>query len=353
MLQIFNYSLVKNHGAGGTYDINIDGDIVDAPTQEMYRLFWGDETSVSFRSFRNEIQAANPSVLNVYVNTTGGHVGDALAMHDYLKELESKGVTVNRIGRGIIASAGTYLILGGAMTENSLMMIHNIQMSVWGDIVQCENQVKAGRKFNDLINELYVKVTGKDAKTIGNWMNNETWFTADEAKKNNFVTTVTNKASFTNSIKPEQWPFKDKGILNQYNSFTQLNNEDMDLKKVEEAIKNGFSQFFGNSLPKEFKLPENATTEFATALVNALKPELLTEEKVTEIANKAVEDATAGDAEELGKVFVNKTEMKNLQETIIKNLGGKTTGADTTVIDKVEKAMPKNRFAGKTFFTEA
>ncbi len=48
-LQIFNYQMVNQ--ADGSVDIHIDGDIVDSPTQEIYRNFWGDETSVSFKSF--------------------------------------------------------------------------------------------------------------------------------------------------------------------------------------------------------------------------------------------------------------------------------------------------------------
>ena len=121
-LQIFNFSLQNQ--TDGVVDIHIDGDIVDSPTQEIYRNFWGDETSVSFRSFRNQIESASPKSLNVYINSTGGHVGDAMAMHDYLNELAGKGVKINKIGRGIIASAATYLLVGenSSMTENSMLM---------------------------------------------------------------------------------------------------------------------------------------------------------------------------------------------------------------------------------------
>lgn len=351
-LQIFNYSISNQDNA--SVDIHIDGDIVDSPTQEMYKNFWGDETSVSFRSFRNEIDAVKPKVLNVYVNSTGGHVGDAMAMHDYLAELERKGTTVNRIGRGIIASAAVYLILNGSMTENSMMMIHNISMIVAGDIVQCENQVKAGRKFNDVIKNLFINQTGKPAETVAAWMNKETWFTAKEAKDNGFISNVTGQANFTNSIKPELWPFQNTAILNSYNSFTIKKEEEMDIKKIEDAITNGFSKFFGNSLPKEFKMPDNAAKDFATEIANALKGEMLTEDKVKEIANKAVEEATAGDAEELGKVFVNKTEMTELKDEIIKSIGNKSTETPEDKTKVVAGAgVAKNRFAGKTFFNEA
>lgn len=347
-LQIFNYAIQNQ--ADGSADIHIDGDIVDSPTQEIYRNFWGDETSVSFRSFRNQIDALGVKTLNLYVNSTGGHVGDAMAMHDYLQELENKGVTINRIGRGIIASAATYLLLGknSSMTSNSMMMIHNVQMMVAGDIAQCENQVKAGRKFNNIIRDFYANKTGKPAETITGWMNKETWFTAQEAKDNGFVSNIAGESKFTNSIKPELWPYQNTGILTTYNSFTIKNNSEMDFKKIEDAIENGFKKFFGNN--KENKLPDNAAKDFATEIVNALKPELLTEDKVKEIANKAVEDATADDVKTLGETFVNKTELEGFKNEIIKGIGNKSTGEENPKTPGASN--PKNRFSGKTFFNE-
>jgi ATP-dependent protease ClpP protease subunit len=348
-LQIFNYSLQNQ--ADGVVDIHIDGDIVDSPTQEIYRNFWGDETSVSFRSFRNQIESASPKTLNVYINSTGGHVGDAMAMHDYLTELSGKGVKINKVGRGIIASAATYLLVGenSDMTENSMLMIHNVQMVVAGDIVQCENQVKAGRKFNNNIRDMYVKYTNKPSETISGWMNKETWFTAKEAKENGFVKNIIGQASFSNSITPDRWPYQNTSVLNAYNSFTNKNSE-MDIKKITDAIEGGFNKFFSNN--KEFKLPDNAAKDFATEIANALKGELLTEEKVKEIANKAVEEATADDAEELGKVFVNKTELTELKNEIIKSIGNKSEAGDGKDKTVVTPGSAKNRFAGKTFFNE-
>ncbi|MCZ2085379.1 MAG: Clp protease ClpP [Flavobacteriales bacterium] len=346
-LQIFNYSLV-NQG-NNVVDIHIDGDIVDSPTQEIYRNFWGDETSVSFRSFRNQIESAKASEINLYINSTGGHVGDAMAMYDYLKELENKGTKVNRIGRGIIASAATYLLLGNnsTMTENSMLMIHNVQMYVAGDIVQCENQVKAGRKFNDNIKQLYVNNTGKPAETIAAWMNKETWFTAQEAKDNGFVQNISGSVNFTNQIKPELWPYQNEAILNKYNSFTIKNNSEMDVKAITDAIENGFKKFFANQ--KDVKLPDNAAKDFATEIVNALKDAIPNDDKIKEIANQAVSEATADDVKVLEETFVNKKAMEDFKNEVIKTIGNKSNG---TEVKSTTSSNPKNRFAGRTFFNE-
>lgn len=49
-LHIFNYS-VQNQQSDSV-DIYIDGAICDSPTKELLEKFWGDETSTSFKSFR-------------------------------------------------------------------------------------------------------------------------------------------------------------------------------------------------------------------------------------------------------------------------------------------------------------
>lgn len=52
-LPIFNYH-ITNQG-GERLDVYIDGTIVDAESQEMMREWCGNETSVSFKSFRTDI----------------------------------------------------------------------------------------------------------------------------------------------------------------------------------------------------------------------------------------------------------------------------------------------------------
>lgn len=276
LLTVFNYAIFNKNE--GTLDVHIDGDIVDAPTQQLMQDWWGDETSVSFRSFRNQIEQASPKTLNLYVNSGGGHVGDAMAMHDYLQELEAKGVTVNRIGRGIVASAATYLVMGknSSLSENSFFMIHNISMVAYGDINQVENQAKAGRKFNDRIRDFYAEKTGKPVETITAWMNKEKWFTAQEAKDNGFVENVTGEATYTNSIPADKWPFQNQAILNTYNSFIK-NPTDMKFdmqaltNAVTEAVKNCFAPK-AEGQAQEAPKPEDIANAVSGAIANALKP---------------------------------------------------------------------------------
>lgn len=366
-IQVYNYTF-KNQGSG-TLDVHVDGDIVDAPTQEVMRNWWGDETSVSFKSFRDQITGANPSVINLYVNSPGGHVGDAMAMHDYLDELESKGVTVNRKGRGIIASAATYLMMGknSEMSENSMMMIHNVQMMAYGDINQVQNQVNAGKKFNDLVKNFYVNQTGQPKETVSAWMNKETWFNAQEAKDYGFVKNISGQASFKNSIKPEKWPFENKAILNTYNSFTtnkkimkaenitsalvnamknmgivKKSVSDETLNKVCGEIANTFKTEFENSVKTAVDeavknggaaAPVDVIAQVETAIANVLKQEGegSVAHAITNAATEAVNSLVPEKIKNLAtkeEVTAVKNDMKTLSTDVANKLGGKGTASE-------------------------
>jgi len=365
-LSLFNYSFRNQDDS--TVDINIDGYIVDAPTQELLKEFWGDETSVSFKSLRNQIEKANPKTINLFVNSGGGHVGDAMAMHDYLVDLENKGITVNRVGRGIVASAATYLVVGknSSMTENSWFMVHNVQGGIWGDVVVIENYAKTMRKFNNAIRDFYANVSGQEPEQVSALMNKETWMTAKEAKEKGFIKNVTGSQNFSNSIKPEHWPYQNTAVLNAYNSFTS-NNSNMDLKKIGETIENAVNTAFDSLLNKlgikkeDNAAAENAGKEFANAVTNAITESLKgVGDGVDEKIKNAVADALKETPEafkntvtEALKNCVSKDDLKNsldgLKDAIVNKLGNPGNNEKKP---KNEKTGPRNRFSNVEWFPE-
>jgi ATP-dependent protease ClpP protease subunit len=357
-IQIFNYFL-KNQ-ADSTVDIHIDGDIVDSPTQEIMAKFFDDETSTSFKSLRNKIESeTNIKTVNVYINSTGGHVGDAMAIHDYLKELETKGVTVNRRGRGIIASAATYVLMGNnsEMSENSFFMIHNVRGGVWGDINQMENQVKAARKFNDRIRDFYANETSNPPETIASWMNKETFMNATEAKERNFVKGITGEVKFNNSIPADHWQFTNRDVLNVYNSYTQQNQSFMDITKLKEVIKNSFTEVL-KSLGIEAKAEDVKVVEafdaFAANIENAIKQVTAPADALTEEQVKAIVNGMGFMTSDSIKDLVNKQDLtaaleaqrQQIVNDIVKAAGAATPPAATEPPATVNgRKRVKNRFS--------
>lgn len=259
-IQIFNFSI--RNASEDSVDIHIDGDIVDASTQELLKAWLGDETSVSFKSFRNQINSVDARVYNVYINSNGGLVTDAMAMHDFLSELESKGKTVNRIGRGIIASASTYVLMGNnsSITKNSWFMIHNVSGGVWGDVDTVENYATTLRKFNNRSRDFYAEATALRKEDITKMMNSETWLTAQEAVDKGFIKNIVGAQNFTNKIQKDNWQFANMAVLNSYNADVAPDEKDSSIPTTQFNEMKKFFQDLGNEIMnaiKGVKAPEN------------------------------------------------------------------------------------------------
>lgn len=292
--QAFSYK-VENK-ADDTLDVHIDGIIVDAETQQILKDWFGDDTSVSYKSFRDQVTTAKPKTINLFVNSGGGMVTDAMAIRDFLASQEAAGVRVNRTGRGVVASAATFLVMGNnsVLSENSWFMIHNVSGGVYGDVNMIESYARATRKFNDAVSSVYMKATGLSATVIGNMMDQETWMTAQEAKDKGFVKAIEGAATFTNKISPDAWPYSNQAVLNLYNAavkdpkdatsdhttfFTRLNSEFM---KLIDSLKTSITgakadKKFDNLAGKDdiLALVESVLTPFATKFdeaIAAMKP---------------------------------------------------------------------------------
>jgi len=271
-LSIFNYSFNQKDDNA---EIHIDGYIVDAPTQEVLKAAWNDETSVSYKSFRDQLTNINCTTIDIYINSGGGHVGDAMAIHDLLVDLQNKGITVNTHGRGIVASAATYLLMVGnsSMSANSWFMIHNVSGVAVGDVNQVENQAKTLRKFNDRIRDFYANATGLAPENISAMMNKETWLTAKEAKNKGFIKNVTGEVSFKNAITPEHWPYNNTAVLNAYNA-SSINHPSYNMvDKIVQGIVNALQKL--NLVKKEHPEQEQATIANNTTVINPIEKDTL------------------------------------------------------------------------------
>ena len=248
-LPFFNYK-ISNQG-NEHLDVYIDGVIVDAETQEIYKEWFGDNTSVSFKSFRNEILESGIKNITITINSFGGQIGDAMAMHDFIQQLENDGYNIETIGIGMVCSAATYILSASKkskITKNAYYMIHNVSGGVWGDVNEIEKYAKSLRNFNNNIRDFYASLTGKPTNQIEEWMNAETWFYGQDVADNGFVKEVIGEKSPTNKINKSDWTFKNINPLNAYNSFVGGNPENtednliqnLDMNKIVEAIVNAF-----------------------------------------------------------------------------------------------------------------
>lgn len=286
-IPVFNYT-VKNK-SNKAIDIYIDGAIVSADEQKWEKYFDEEILSESYKSFRNKIENTDSDTYNVYINSGGGSVTEAMAIHDLIKNLQSQGKQVNTIGRGIIASAATYILMASnnpTMTENSWLMIHNVSGIAWGDINDIEKYMVTLRKFNNQIRDFYANTTGKSADDISKLMNEETWMSAKDAKENNFIKSIAEAEKFENKINPENWLFKNADILNAYNSNVAGfgNIQQQFLKNLKKEIMDMFKNAFNANKPDENASLQDVINAVQKVFENA-------DDKFQEMINKAVDEA--------------------------------------------------------------
>jgi ATP-dependent Clp protease protease subunit len=125
------------------------------------------------------------------INSPGGSVDSGFAIWDQVKMLTSP---VTTLVTGLAASMGSILSLCAApgrrfATPYARFMIHqpSINGLVRGQATDLEIQAKEILKTRSILVDVYVKATGKDAKTIDRALERDTWMSAHEAKDFNLI----------------------------------------------------------------------------------------------------------------------------------------------------------------------
>lgn len=119
------------------------------------------------------------------INSPGGSVDSGFAIWDQIKMITSP---VTTLITGLAASMGSILSLCAApkrrfATSCARIMIHQPSIGgvIKGQATDLEIQAKEILKTRDILINIYVKATGKDAEVIGRAIDRDTWMTAEEA----------------------------------------------------------------------------------------------------------------------------------------------------------------------------
>lgn len=176
----------------GDAEIDIFGDIG-----------WGYDLT----QLRQDLFGVQGDALTINISTYGGDVFEAFAIGGVLKDMKK---TVTTVGYGIVASAGTVILLAGdkkKMAKNAFFMIHNPTASAGGEASEIRKTADLLDKIQSQIVDIYVTAIEKSgklidsdreatAKKVTKWVENETWFTADEALQYGFIDEITEPVEF-------------------------------------------------------------------------------------------------------------------------------------------------------------
>ncbi|HUW56579.1 MAG TPA: head maturation protease, ClpP-related [Planctomycetota bacterium] len=146
---------------------------------------------ITAKQFVTDLGAIDAKRIRVRINSGGGSAFEGLAIYNALRNHEAKITTEID---GVAASIASVIALAGQtvkMADNAFFMIHNPAGLVMGDANDMREFADLLDKVGGSLAHVYAEKSGQDDDQIQDWMDAETWFTAEEAKAAGFVDTIT------------------------------------------------------------------------------------------------------------------------------------------------------------------
>lgn len=178
--------LRDNTKAPGFIKAQIEGDRADVLLKGVISADWG----VSAMDLRQAFAQADGRDVALRINTPGGDVFEGREMQSVIAGYKGK---VTAIVEGVAASAGTIVAMAANethMVKGTRYMIHNgwtIGIGNRHDFAALNAMLTS---FDTELAAEYASYSGQDAKQTADWMDAETWFTADEALQAGFIQKV-------------------------------------------------------------------------------------------------------------------------------------------------------------------
>lgn len=147
-------------------------------------------------TFVKAVSDAKGKAINLFINSPGGFVWDAIAMYDALINSGSEiSVTVN----GLAASAASFIAQAASpeklkIAEPGRMMIHDAQGVGIGSPAEMQEYTDLLHSVSDDISRIYAKRAGGEPKAWRKAMSATTWYNSSEAVDSKLADSVTNNA---------------------------------------------------------------------------------------------------------------------------------------------------------------
>lgn len=232
--------------------------------------FWGIQ-SKEFAELLNEHK--NVTQINVYINSPGGVIYDAIAIYNQLKAHKANiYVKVD----GIAASAATIVMMAADIIEmpsNTTMMIHKPLFSMlYGvnseDLEQAKDELD---RLEDIIIAMYLSRSNKSKSELKGMLAATTYMTASLAKEYGFVDILSDEIEILNRFDFSKYDYqKPQQILNMFdiNHCPKPTDDSTSKNKIIETVK---SLLNITNKKKEAATMSKPTDDQITNLVNDVK----------------------------------------------------------------------------------
>ena len=184
----FAYNINMSASDATSAEMTLYGEIVQDYGKWYKENYPEDKSASDFRREIQKIRDAGATHLLLRINSPGGVCTQAVAMRSILANAGFESITI-RI-EGLCASAATDIAtISGAVVEiaeGSEYMIHNPWLITWGNANDLEKDIEHLRQIERTSRAFYAEKSGQSDEQIKEWMDAETWFTAEDAVKYGF-----------------------------------------------------------------------------------------------------------------------------------------------------------------------
>ncbi len=160
------------------YRVNaVEGSSADVYIYDAIGGWWGTDAATFVRDIAN----LDVETINLYVNSPGGSVYDAVAIMNALRRHKAKVIaTVD----GLAASAASFIIQAAdevVMGTGTELMVHDAWNIVYGNAEALRKEAESLDRISDTIAGIYAERAGGTEAQWREAMQAETWYSASEA----------------------------------------------------------------------------------------------------------------------------------------------------------------------------
>ena len=137
-----------------------------------------------------ELSELEVDEIDVHINSTGGAVAEGLAIYNVLK---NSGMKVTTFCDGFACSAASVVFMAGderVMNEASLLLIHNAWTYTQGNAADFRKAAEDLDTITQASVKSYMRHVNISEEELKQMMNEETWISAEDAKKMGFATKI-------------------------------------------------------------------------------------------------------------------------------------------------------------------
>lgn len=162
------------------------------------KKYWSDDDVINAKDIREALDDVTDDIV-IKLNSPGGDVFEGIEIYNYLKG-HSSNVTVEVTGTA--ASAATFVVAGAdkvIMNVGTSLMIHEASTFAFGNKKDVQKTLNALETIDDSILSIYENRTSQSKEQLTEWLDEEKWFTADEAVEYGFADTVSKRTKETST----------------------------------------------------------------------------------------------------------------------------------------------------------